>query len=135
MNQLDHIIELLGHRYDFQTDAADVSGSLRRGVRARRSMLQLVVVDDDRAGAVEHAVLMGHAFELRFTALDTWAPCMLFTTGGPRIVQRLCDRACARGWLLDATGLHNSLGERLDDNSEEHLFALLDLPYLEPEER
>lgn len=68
---------------------------------------------------------------------NTWATLLLIRTGSTENNIRLCNLAKERGWHLAASGdgLFNERGERIAGDSERSIYAALDVPWQEPEER
>jgi len=68
---------------------------------------------------------------------ETWATLLLIRTGSKENNIRLAGLAKKRGWHLAASGngLFDDNGKRIAGDSEESIYAALDLPWQAPEER
>lgn len=79
----------------------------------------------------------GTQVDLYFATEGTWATLLLIRTGSKENNIRLCTIAKKRGWHLAANGdgLFNESGQRVAGDSEESIYAALDLPWQEPWER
>jgi DNA polymerase (family 10) len=60
---------------------------------------------------------------------------LLNLTGSPRHIDRLTDLAAERGWRLDADALRRNDGSRIVSETEEDIYAALELPFIAPEIR
>lgn len=74
-------------------------------------------------------------FDIRVIDPEFSAPAMLYLTGSHELNIRMRSKAKSNGMKLSEYGLYNELGIRLDDNTEESIFALLDMKYIIPELR
>lgn len=79
----------------------------------------------------------GVQVDVYFATPETWATLLLIRTGSKENNIRLCTLAKKRGWHLAANGdgLFDEHGQRVAGDSEESIYAALDLPWQEPWER
>ena len=75
------------------------------------------------------------AIDVYFTEDSTWGPMVAFLTGSQYENIRLRASAKSRGWKLSQYGLFDEEGSRVDDNTEESIYAFLDKPYKNPSQR
>jgi len=132
----------------------EVAGSIRRR-RPAVNDIDLVLIPSDRArldyvlmslGAgkmkmsgkkiarVETGVLN---LDVYYATVETWATLLLIRTGSKQSNIRLARAAQRKGWRLAASGdgLFNEDDERIAGDTEESIFDVLGLRYLEPWER
>lgn len=77
----------------------------------------------------------GPAVTLRIVEPSTWGAALLCFTGSKTHYRRLQELAHQRGWTLDARGLFDMQGRRLDDVDEASIYRCLELPWIPPELR
>lgn len=96
-------------------------------------MVDRVASRSDAALAV--VTRRGLSVEVRLVPEDRRGAAMLAATGSARHLAALDARAAARGLRLDATGLHRASGAIVAADTEEAIYAALDLPLIPPELR
>lgn len=85
-----------------------------------------------------HGTYSGIPVDLYFATLDTWWTLVVIRTGSAGHNIRLCSRAKAMGMKLHADGSgieHIETGKRLIPTTEQQIFDLLQLDYVEPKDR
>lgn len=92
------------------------------------------IVDGDKLKRINHN---GVQVDLYYASRETWATLLLIRTGSKENNVRLCTLAKKRDWHLAANGdgLFDENGHRVAGDSEESIYAALDLPWQEPWER
>ena len=105
-----------------------VAGSYRRGKEEGLHDVDLLVVDEKRAGSRDRIEILGEPVDVVFAAAGAHGPALLYLTGSRNLNIRQRTRAKRMGWCATS-------GERLDDNTERGIFALLDMNYMEPAQR
>jgi DNA polymerase (family 10) len=93
------------------------------------AVLEVVESGDDRTSVLTSTGLRTH---LRVVAPDRFGAACLDATGSPAHVEGLRARARDRGWTLDADGLHDADGQTIASDTEEAIYAALDLPAIAP---
>lgn len=113
-----------------------VAGSYRRGKEEGLHDVDLLVVDEQRAGCRDRIEILGEPVDVVFAAAGDHGPALLYLTGSRSLNIRQRTRAKRMGFKLNRFGLWCATsGERLDDNTERGIFALLDMNYMEPAQR
>lgn len=80
-------------------------------------------------------LLKGYQVDLRLVTAESRGAALQYFTGSKLHNIELRDRALKRGWKLNEYGLFREDGRRLAGESEEGLYAALDLPMIPPELR
>jgi len=86
---------------------------------------------------LKRIIYHGVQVDLYFATPESWATLLLIRTGSKENNIRLASLARRKGWRLAASGdgLFNEKGQRIAGDSEESIYAALDLPWQRPEER
>jgi DNA polymerase (family X) len=109
-----------------------VAGELRRGCELIHALS--VVAVDPRHQGVPRSIRTGDEFTVHVTNRELSGVTLLLATGSEMHIEALRALAEKRGWTLDAAGLRN--GTRLiAGDTEEGIYAALDLPFIAPELR
>ena len=128
---MEHAREELIRRHPEWTTIT-IAGELRRGCELIRA-LSAVAVDPCHQGA-PRAIRTGDEFTVHVTNRDLYGVTLLLATGSDAHIEALRALAKERRWRLDAVGLRS--GTRLiAADTEEGIYAALDLPFIAPELR
>ncbi len=135
-------------------DRIQVAGSIRRG-KAEVKDIDLVVIENTEGLAnlgqiittlgevhmngakIKRLTWLGVNIDIYITTLEDWATTLLIRTGSKENNIRLCRRARDLGMHLAAAGagLFNGQSKRIGGDTEQSIYAALDLPYQEPADR
>ena len=81
---------------------------------------------------------IGHRIDIRFVTYESYFPALVYFTGSMTLNKMMRTIAIEKGYTLNEYGLYRHLGdkeERIIVKSEQEIFDLLGLVYLEPPER
>jgi DNA polymerase/3'-5' exonuclease PolX len=113
-------------------------GSFRRGKEVRLHDIDVLVEDEERAGQRHRVWVLGEPVDVVYTAPECWGPALCYLTGSKEENIRLRAIAKRQGLLLNQYGVWRVTPKRrrrLDDNTEQGVYAALGVPYVEPEAR
>jgi DNA polymerase (family 10) len=111
-----------------------VAGSYRRGKKLDLHDVDIIVVSG-MAGKDTHYIL-GEQVDIVHCTEDTLGPCLLYLTGSKEFNIQQRGRAKSLGLKLNRYGLFDrKTGARIDENTEQSIFAALDMEWRSPEER
>ncbi len=114
------------------------AGSFRRGKESCLKDVDILVEDADKAGKRHRVYVLGEPVDVVYTAPESWGPALCYLTGSKDENIRLRSIAKRKGLLLSQYGLFRVTPKRkrrVDDNTEEGVYAALGLDYVEPDER
>jgi DNA polymerase (family 10) len=100
--------------------------------------IDVLVEDEERAGQRHRVWVLGEPVDVVYTAPECWGPALCYLTGSKEENIRLRAIAKRKGLLLNQYGVWRVTPKRrrrLDDNTEQGVYAALGVPYVEPEAR
>lgn len=91
-------------------------------------------------GVCKHPVIqIGRRIDIRFVPYNCYYPSLLYFTGSMELNKKMRQIALDKGYTLNEYGLYKFIdgvkGEKLTTHSEQDIFTLLDMEYLEPNKR
>ncbi len=133
-------------------DRIQVTGSIRRG-KAEVKDVDLVGIENTdglanlgqiittlgevhmNGAKIKRLTWLGVNIDIYITTPEDFATMLLIRTGSKENNVRLCMRARDLGMHLAGAGLFNAQSQRIGGDTEESIYAALDLPYQEPKDR
>ena len=96
--------------------------------------------DTKYMGVCKHQIIqVGRRIDIRFVTYDSYFPALLYFTGSMMTNKLMRTIALEKGYTLNEYGLYfyvnGQKGQKIIPSSEKHIFDILGIQYLEPEER
>jgi DNA polymerase/3'-5' exonuclease PolX len=73
--------------------------------------------------------------DIRFIPYDSWYSALLYFTGSAQLNKQMRQIAKKKNLKLSEYGIFKENGKKIQVNSEEDVFKILDMKYLEPQQR
>jgi DNA polymerase/3'-5' exonuclease PolX len=137
---IDVLVSKFGDLDDDENYLENIISSLKESIKKNNDKPLLI----DDLTELGHTKYMGfikykdnppRRIDIRFIPYNSWFSALLYFTGSAQLNKQMRQNAKKKNLKLSEYGIFKANGEKLVINSEKDIFKILDMEYLEPQER
>jgi DNA polymerase/3'-5' exonuclease PolX len=137
---IDVLVSKFGDLDDEENYLENIISSLKESIKKNNDKPLLI----DDLTELGHTKYMGfikykdnppRRIDIRFIPYNSWFSALLYFTGSAQLNKQMRQNAKKKNLKLSEYGIFKANGEKLVINSEKDIFKILDMEYLEPQER